>query len=74
MTASAASPHLSDQTGSTSLGSFPDIKRPMCEADPSPPSNSTFKNVLSLTFTPPIHPHGEVLRHKGTYTFTIQQI
>jgi hypothetical protein len=43
--------------GALSLGA----KRPVCEADHSPPSSAKVKNVWSYTSTPPICFHGVVL-------------
>ena len=38
--------------------SFPGVKRPVCDADPSPPSSTEVKNEGSYTCTPPIRLHG----------------
>jgi hypothetical protein len=43
--------------GALSLG----VKRPVSEADHSPPSSAEFKNAWSCTSTPPIRLHGVVL-------------
>jgi hypothetical protein len=41
--------------------SFPGVKRPVNEADHSPPSSAEVKNAWNYTSTPPIRLHGVVL-------------
>jgi hypothetical protein len=42
-------------------GSFPGVKRVVCEADHSSPSSAEIKDTQSHTSTPPLRPHGVVL-------------
>jgi hypothetical protein len=46
--------------GAVSVG----VKRPVRDADHSPPSSAEVKNALSYTSTPPIRLHGMVLIYK----------
>jgi hypothetical protein len=54
--------------GALSLG----VKRPVREADHSPPSSAEVKNAWSYTSTPPIRFHGEVIfKHRDNFYILI---
>jgi hypothetical protein len=42
-------------------GSFPEVERPLPEADHSPPTSAEVKGRLELYLTPPIRLHGVVV-------------
>jgi hypothetical protein len=53
--------------GALSLG----VERPGRETDHSPQSRAEVNSAWSYTSTPPIRPHGVVLKHRDNFTFPL---
>jgi hypothetical protein len=52
-------------------GSFLGVKRPVREADRSPPSSAEVKECVELYLHSPICVHGAQLEHSDNFTFTV---
>jgi hypothetical protein len=62
-------PRIQWVPGALSLG----VKRPGREADHSPPSSAEVKNAWNYTSTPPVRLHDVVVKHRDSFTLTLQQ-